>query len=78
VFTIHSDIWNGTAAELAERGHIAVYPVIGWWRENPRHERWSKRARYSLVVTIEAPEVDVELYTAVQNMITQPVEITIS
>ncbi|MBE9580074.1 MAG: S8 family peptidase [Proteobacteria bacterium] len=76
--SIHSDIWKGAAAELAERGHIAVYPVIGWWRENPRHERWSKRARYSLVVTIEAPEVDVELYTAVQNMITQPVEITIS
>lgn len=22
--------WTGTAAELAERGYIAVYPVIGW------------------------------------------------
>lgn len=76
--SIHSDIWEGTAAELAERGHIAIYPVIGWWRENPRHGRWSKQARYSLVITIETPEAEVELYTAIQNIITQPVKIIIS
>jgi hypothetical protein len=75
--SVHSDMWMGTAAELADRGHIAVYPVIGWWRENPRHARWNKRARYSLVISIKTPEVDVDLYTTVQNMIAQPVEIPI-
>jgi hypothetical protein len=76
--SIHSDTWGGTAAELAARGYIAVYPVIGWWRENPKHGRWNKQARYSLIVTIRSPETEVELYTAVQNIIQQPVEITIS
>ena len=63
---------------LAERGYVAVYPVIGWWRESPRHQRWNKRTRYSLVVSIRSPETDVELYSAVQNIIRQPVEILIS
>lgn len=76
--SIHSDTWRGTAASLAERGYVAVYPVIGWWRENPRHQRWNKRARYSLVVSIRSPETNVELYSAVQNIIRQPVEIAIS
>jgi len=76
--SIHSDTWRGTAASLAERGYIAVYPVLGWWRENPRHQRWNKRARYSLVASIRSPETNVELYSAVQTIIRQPVEITIS
>jgi hypothetical protein len=76
--SIHSDTWKGTAAELAERGYIAVFPVIGWWRENPRHERWNKGARYSLIVSINTPEIETELYSAIQNVIRQPVAITIS
>jgi hypothetical protein len=75
--SVHSDIWKGTAAQLAARDHVAVFPVIGWWRENPRHERWNKRARYSLIITIRAPEVEVELYTAVKNIIRLPVPIPI-
>ncbi|MCK5230585.1 MAG: S8 family serine peptidase, partial [Desulfobulbaceae bacterium] len=43
--SIHSDTWSGTAAELAERGHISIFPVMGWWKETPRHERWGSRAR---------------------------------
>lgn len=76
--SIHSDTWRGTAVSLAERGFVAVYPIIGWWRENPRHQKCDKLARYSLIISIRTPETDVELYTAVQNMIRQPVEITIS
>jgi hypothetical protein len=75
--SVHSDTWRGPAVDLAARGYIAVFPVIGWWRENPKHGRWNKRARYSLVVSIKTPETIVELYTAVQNIIRQPVEISI-
>jgi hypothetical protein len=75
--SVHSDIWKGTAAQLAARDHVAVFPVIGWWRENPRLERWNKRARYSLIITIRAPEVEVELYTAVKNIIRQLVPVPI-
>jgi hypothetical protein len=28
--SIHSDVWEGTAAELAASGIIAVYPITGW------------------------------------------------
>lgn len=76
--SIHSDTWTGTAADLASRGYIAVYPVIGWWRENPRHERWKNHARYSLIVSIRTPEIKTELYSAVKNVIRQTVPITIS
>lgn len=75
--SLHSDRWNGTAADLAQRGYIAVYPVIGWWRERHQLERWGKRARYSLVVTIKAPETDVDIYTTVANLIKPQVEIEI-
>lgn len=33
--SVHSDIWVGTAADLAERGVIGIYPVSGWWKDQP-------------------------------------------
>ncbi len=29
----------GSAAELADRGVIGVYPVSGWWKEQPKRDR---------------------------------------
>ncbi len=75
--SIHSDTWSGTAVELAQRGHIAVFPVMGWWKSIPRHERWANMARYSLIVTIKTPETEIDLYTPVANMIHTPVAIEI-
>lgn len=73
---LHSDIWHGSAAELASRGTLAVYPALGWWKTRLRLERYDKPARYALVVSIRAPEVDVDLYTAIANQITVPVTVT--
>jgi hypothetical protein len=67
--SIHSDTWHGSAAELAERGYIAVYPVLGWWKERANLQRWGKRARYALIVTIKTPGVETDIYTAVANRI---------
>ena len=66
--SLHADIWKGTAAELAERHAIAVYPVGGWWRENPSHQRGDTEARYSLLVSLRAP-IAVDLYTPIENQI---------
>ncbi|ESS71663.1 hypothetical protein MGMO_93c00210 [Methyloglobulus morosus KoM1] len=71
--SIHSDIWYGSAAELAERGYIAVYPVIGWWKERANLERWGKHARYALIVSIKTPGVETDIYTPVENQISLPV-----
>ncbi len=73
--SLHSDIWRGTAADLASRGMIAVYPTAGWWKTRYALERYDKAARYALVVSIRAPEVDVDLYTEVANLIAQTVPV---
>jgi hypothetical protein len=72
---LHSDIWRGTAADLASRGTLAVYPALGWWKTRLRHERYNRQARYSLIVSIRAPEVEVDLYNAVANQISVPVTV---
>lgn len=73
--SLHSDIWNGTAADLAQRGALAVYPVTGWWKENPGRDRSSDGARYALVVSVETPGQDVDIWTPVAQMIGVLVEI---
>ncbi|GGE60497.1 hypothetical protein GGR41_000826 [Paenalcaligenes hominis] len=73
--SIHSDIWKGTAADLASRGAIAIYPSSGWWKSRPRLERYDQSVRYSLIVSIRVPEVDVDLYTPIENQISTPIAI---
>jgi hypothetical protein len=67
--SIASDCWTGTASEAADCGVIAVVPITGWWRERPRLERLETRARYALVVSIETPETDVDIYAAIPTMV---------
>ncbi|WP_322994869.1 S8 family peptidase [Castellaniella sp.] len=73
--SLHSDIWKGSAAELASRGALAVYPALGWWKTRPILERYDQRVRYSLVISINAPDVDVDLYTPIATQIGIPVVI---
>jgi hypothetical protein len=73
--SIHSDVWTGTAAELANRSSLAVYPAVGWWRRRQRLERYNRTARYALVVSIEAPEIPVDLYAIVAAQIAAQVEV---
>lgn len=74
--SLHQDIWTGSAADLASRGTLAVYPAMGWWRTRPRLERFNRPARYSLIVSIRAPETEIDLYNAVAAQIPVPVTIT--
>ena len=67
--SLHQDVWKGTAADLASRGFIAVYPAMGWWRTRPALERYGLPARYSLVVSIQTQQTDVDLYAAVAQKI---------
>jgi len=67
--SIHKDIWRGSAASLAERGQIAIYPANGWWRTRTSHERYNSNVRYALVVSLSVPEVDVDIYSEVENEI---------
>ncbi|ACB96248.1 S8 family peptidase [Beijerinckia indica] len=73
--SIHSDIWYGAAADLAERDAIGVFPVGGWWKEKPYLERSDSKARYALIVTIRAPGCDVDIYTPVETQIAAEIEV---
>ncbi|EAA3799151.1 hypothetical protein DOQ73_23110, partial [Salmonella enterica subsp. enterica] len=67
--SLHSDVWRGSAADLASLGMIAVSPAAGWWKTNVKQGKFHNRARYSLVVTIKTQQTNVDLYAAVQNKI---------
>ena len=76
--SIHSDFWEGTAADIATCNQIAIYPVIGWWRERKHLGKVEEQTRYSLIISLDTPAQDVELYTTVKNMIEVPIEIQVS
>lgn len=63
--SLHQDVWRGSAAELASRGFLAVYPSNGWWRTRQAQERYDLPARYNLIVSIRTPQTDVDLYTPI-------------
>ena len=73
--SLHTDIWEGTAADLAVKGHIAVYPVSGWWKHQGKYDQSDKGVDYSLIVSIEAPEVDIDLWTPITNQISTHIEV---
>lgn len=57
------------AVELAARGQIALYPAMGRWRTRTKLKRYDKETRYALIVSIRAPEADVDIYSAVITQI---------
>lgn len=69
VGSIHSDVWEGTASQLSESNMIIIYPKVGWWKSRPYLNRYHSKVRYSLVVTLETPKVDIDLYTAIETEI---------
>jgi len=78
--SIVHDIWRGSAADLAQMDHIAVFPVKGWWairtfpKETPWYHCHLRSIRYSLIVSIEIL-ADVPLYTEISNLIGIPIDL---
>lgn len=75
VGSIHSDIWIGTASELSESRYIAIVPGTGWWYTRPHLKRYHSKVKYSLVVSISAPDQSIDLYTPIQSKISEKVPI---
>ena len=67
--SVHSDVWTGTAAQLALTETIAVYPVTGWWKERPNLGQWTRSARYSLIISLETDAVQADLYTPIASQV---------
>jgi hypothetical protein len=73
--SIHSDWLETTAADLAERGTVAIYPVSGWWKDLPKRDRSEAGARYALIISIETPEVEADIWTPVAQQVGVPIEL---
>ncbi|MCC7000474.1 MAG: S8 family peptidase [Deltaproteobacteria bacterium] len=67
--SLHSDYWVGTAADLAARGHVAVVPRTGWWKDRANYGRLQNGARYSLLLSIETERTDVDIWTPIANAV---------
>lgn len=67
--SIHSDELNLTAAQLATCNLIAVYPIGGWWKTRTNLEKFNKKLRYSLIVSLDTPAENIDLYNAVKTKI---------
>lgn len=72
-----SDIWEGTAAELADQAAIAVMPGGGWWKARKHLNRTNQKTRYSLIITLETENQELDIYTQIHNQIKVLSEITI-
>jgi hypothetical protein len=67
--SLQSDFWRGPASDLARRGHVAVFPISGWWKEREHIRRFHKTARFALVISIATPPTEVDIYAPIANQI---------
>jgi hypothetical protein len=74
VGSLHQDVWDGTGADLAQIGMLAIHPVGGWWKNSKDKSRVDLPVRYSLIVSLRTQEQGVDLYTPVRVQLELPIE----
>lgn len=67
--SLHCDLWRGRAIDLLPYDEIAIYPVGGWWKSHAGQRRVEDKARYALVISIQAPGHAVDIHTDITNEI---------
>lgn len=77
VGSIHSDVWDDTAIDLVQSNYIAIYPVIGWWRERANLKKYNLKLNYSLIVTVETPSEQIDFYTPIMTEIRNRIPVDI-
>ena len=65
----------GLRADLAARGVVGIYPVSGWWKDQPKRDRSAMGARYALIVSIETPPVNTDIWTPVALQVGLPIAV---
>ena len=73
--SVHSDVWEGSAAALLSMKHIAVFPTSGWWKTRTTLGKAYSRVRYSLMVSVCAGGDEIDLYTEIASQIQVPITI---
>ena len=77
--SLHHDVWTGPASDLLQKDGIGVMPTKGWWGDRKRGERWLRKLPYSLVVSIETSDIDVDahIYQEVATVIENDARIAV-
>lgn len=79
--SIHSDELRLTAAQLATCNMIAVFPIGGWWKSRTNLKQYNNKIRYSLIVSLDTPIENIDLYnivkTRIEALVNIPVDVEI-
>lgn len=67
--SIRKDFIKLTGREMSERNILAVFPKNGWYKNLKRQKKFNEKVRYSLIVSLETEEKEIDLYTPVFNEI---------
>lgn len=71
--SVHSDVWEGSIADLVNMNKIAILPIFGWWK-NTKSEIDEFKVRYSLVISLDI-ENEIDIYSGIQNMISNAIKV---
>jgi len=74
--SIKKDYHTTSGIELSARNVLAVYPKNGWYRTRKKLGKIDSKVRYSLIVSIETSEVEVDLYTPIVNKIQTAIRVS--
>lgn len=67
--SIHVDEIVSTASEISACRYVAVFPSSGWWKSRQHLQKFNNTIKFSLLVSLEVPETEADLYTVVQTQI---------
>jgi hypothetical protein len=68
------DTWEGSAAELVDRGTIAIYPIGGWWKTLKGKMFAERKTRFSLLVSLSVSDPSADLYTPIKLQVASELE----
>jgi hypothetical protein len=70
--SLKKDFTTTSGANLAMQHTIAVYPKNGWYKTRKSLKRANTTVRYSLIVSIDTEETEVNIYNRVVQLVTVP------
>lgn len=72
--SIHSDTWETTAAEMADMDAFGIYPIGGWWKNNPKLGKVNSKTRYAVIVSLAAP-AQLQIYAPIETLVKQVIQV---
>lgn len=74
--SIKKDYLTTSGIELSGRRFLAIYPKNGWYKTRKNLGKVNSQVRYCLIISIETPMQEIDLYTPVMNIVQTAIPIT--